>query len=387
MSGSDLCAARAQTDALFDLAHPDALYDRPIPERHRIIFYLGHLEAFDWNLVAERVLSERPVDATFDRLFAFGIDPDSSGLPQDRPQDWPGTAAVRAYNAQVRQKLDAALDRIPDSHLHVMVEHRLMHAETFAYMLHNLPFHRKSAGPLPATDGQETVRPEMVAIPGGRVALGAAPGDGFGWDNEFSRHETTVPEFAIGKHKVTNAEYLGFVRDGGARPHYWIPKGNEWMYRGMFGDVPLPLSAPVYVTHAQAAAYAAWRGKRLPTEAEYQLAAYPGTAEPLRDNFDFHAWDPIPVTVGEPNGRGAVQMVGNGWEWTSTPFQPFPGFQPFPFYPNYSEPFFDGQHYVMKGASPRTAARLTRASFRNWFRPSYPYVYATLRLAEGGNAQ
>ena len=75
-------------------------------------------------------------------------------------------------------------------------------------------------------------------------------------------------------------------------------------------------------------------------------------------------------------------MAGNGWEWTDTPFAPFPGFQAFPFYANYSEPFFDGDHFVLKGASPRTAACMVRPSFRNWFRPSYPYLYATFRLVE-----
>ena len=75
-------------------------------------------------------------------------------------------------------------------------------------------------------------------------------------------------------------------------------------------------------------------------------------------------------------------MVGNGWEWTSTVFAPFPGFEPFPFYANYSAPFFDGQHYVLKGASPRTAACFLRPSFRNWFRPAYPYIYATFRMVE-----
>ena len=90
---------------------------------------------------------------------------------------------------------------------------------------------------------------------------------------------------------------------------------------------------------------------------------------------------PSEADVG-PATETPSQLVGNGWEWTSTVFAPFPGFTPFPFYRNYSEPFFDGQHYVLKGASPRTAARLARPSFRNWFRPSYPYVYATFRLVE-----
>ncbi len=100
-------------------------------------------------------------------------------------------------------------------------------------------------------------------------------------------------------------------------------------------------------------------------------------------------WDPlIPVNASDgglaSNGRatGPQQMYGNGWEWTASVFAAFPGFEPFPFYTNYSEPFFDGDHYVLKGASPRTADCFLRPSFRNWFRPEYPYLYSTFRLVE-----
>jgi iron(II)-dependent oxidoreductase len=134
------------------------------------------------------------------------------------------------------------------------------------------------------------------------------------------------------------------------------------------------------VTLREAEAFARWRGKSLPTEPQFHRAA---CLPPSAGNFDFRHWDPIPVQAGDPAARQApAQMFGNGWEWTSTPFQPFPGFQPFPFYQNYSEPFFDGEHYVLKGASPRTAGCMVRASFRNWFRPAYPYIYATFRLVE-----
>jgi gamma-glutamyl hercynylcysteine S-oxide synthase len=121
----------------------------------------------------------------------------------------------------------------------------------------------------------------------------------------------------------------------------------------------------------------------LPSEAQFHRAALFSKEEPLA-NFDFRRWDPVPVHAndGALSNGAPSQMVGNGWEWTSTVFAPFPGFEPFPFYKNYSEPFFDGQHYVLKGASPRTAACLARPSFRNWFRPAYPYIYATLRLVE-----
>ena len=381
-------SARLCTDALFSRIRPDSLYERPIPERHRIVFYLGHLEAFDWNLICRGPLDIPSFQAKFDGLFAFGIDPDSSGLPQDKPADWPSLEEISAYNSRVRNTLDGVLQEVPPDLLHVAIEHRLMHAETFAYMLHQLPFDQKM-GPhaAPRASGRR-VEPSMVEIPGGQAVLGLPKGDAFGWDNEYLRHTIAVAPFAIGKYKVTNGEYLAFVEAGATAPPFWVSRSGRWFYRGMFEEIPLPLDWPVYVSQEQAAAYASWAAKRLPSEAEYQLAAFGSGGEiglsldPARDNFDFQEWDPVPVTSSRQNQFGIVQPVGNGWEWTSTVFQPFPGFEPFPFYSGYSANFFDGRHYVMKGASPRTAAKLVRPSFRNWFRSSYPYVYATFRVAE-----
>src|SRR5215831_3147447 len=128
--------ARERSDEVFGLVNPDALYDRPIPERHRIVFYVGHVEAFDWNLLSERVMGERSILPEFDRLFAFGIDPVAGGLPVDRPSDWPQLREVQAYVRQVRSVLDRRLDQIvqlglkphPELYtlLNVAIEHRLM---------------------------------------------------------------------------------------------------------------------------------------------------------------------------------------------------------------------------------------------------------------------
>jgi len=384
---SALGSARETTDALFALVRPGSLYERPIPERHRIVFYIGHLEAFDWNLICRRFLDIPSFQTEFDKLFSFGIDPGPGNLPQDQPADWPRLEEIGAYNRRVRETLDGVLANAPEQLLHVAIEHRLMHAETFAYMLHNLPFPHKLAPPAKTRADGGRIQPGMVRMPGGKATLGLRPGEGFGWDNEYQRHSVQVAPFEIGKYKVTNGEYLAFVEEGAAPPHFWTSRSGRWFYRGMFEEIPLPLECPVYVSHEQATAYASWKGKRLPTEAEYQLAAFGSgndrTAglDPARENFDFHAWDPVPVNSSAENELGIAQLVGNGWEWTATVFQPFPGFESFPFYPGYSANFFDGQHYVMKGASPRTAARLVRPSFRNWFRGSYPYVYATFRLA------
>jgi len=137
-----LALARASTDALFTLVRPATLYERPVPERHRLIFYLGHLEAFDWNLIRESV--EVPsFSPEFDQLFAFGIDPKPGQTRQDERVDWPESAEIRQYNRRVRQLIDDVSDRIPELMLSVALEHRLMHAETFAYLLHALPMGQK----------------------------------------------------------------------------------------------------------------------------------------------------------------------------------------------------------------------------------------------------
>src|SRR6266849_6502 len=139
--------ARRRSDALFDIVRPDAIYERPIPERHRIIFYVGHLEAFDRNLLHENVLGLKSFHPEFDRLFAFGIDPVDGGLPSDQPADWPSLVQVRDYVVQARHAIDnglaAAASRTREEIssnllLNVATEHRLMHAETLAYMLHQL---------------------------------------------------------------------------------------------------------------------------------------------------------------------------------------------------------------------------------------------------------
>jgi gamma-glutamyl hercynylcysteine S-oxide synthase len=430
--------ARARTDALFELLPPNSFYERPIVERHRLIFYLGHLEAFDWNLLS-RALDLETQNATFDKLFAFGIDPVGRGLPSDAPGDWPSIAHAEKYGRQIRTRLDAALhgSRVSarsaetsladGTLLHVAIEHRLMHAETLAYLLHNLALERKIPQPAPHCDPRLAPRQHQVTIPAGIATLGQARKNPhhFGWDNEFDAQENFVPSFSIDAFPVTNSEFLKFVHAGGyenaaywcpedwewrrehriEHPHFWLPRSSspatdpdtQWEYRAMFGTIPLPRSWPVYVSHAEASAFARWAGKKLPSEAQWHRAAYatprgterayPWGDEPpdsSRGNFHFERWDAAPVDA-HPVGAsayGVFDLLGNGWEWTSTPFAPLPGFQPFPFYLGYSADFFDGKHFVMKGGSARTDACMLRRSFRNWFQPHYPYVYATFRCVE-----
>jgi formylglycine-generating enzyme required for sulfatase activity len=397
-----LTESRAQSDALFDLVRPEALFDRPVPERHRIVFYLGHLEAFDWNLLSQ-ASAIRSFEPQLDQLFSFGIDPAPGHLPQDVASDWPTIERVQEYVKGTRLAVDGLLSDAPVNLVFAALEHRLMHQETLAYLLHDLPLSKKRIPRVvPSPSGVAPVN-GLIEVPAGETMLGQRQNFlgsqyPFAWDNEFLAHRVTVARFAMNKHKVSNEEYLQFVRAGAKPPHFWKWHEGQWYWRGMWGEVPLPLDWPVYVTQTEASSFAAWTGKRLPTEAEFHRAGYgiPGEEversypwgehhpDTQRGNFNEIHWDPVPVTA-TPLGDSAFgfsQLVGNGWEWTSTIFQPFPGFQPQSFYPEYSTRFFDGEHYVLKGASSRTDHYLLRRSFRNWFRPDYPYVYAGFRCVE-----
>lgn len=422
---------RARSRTLFDLLVSEAYYSRPISLRHPIVFYEGHLPAFSFNTLVKKALGKASIDPALEVLFARGIDPPEAG-GEDSRREWPDRATVQAFAAEAdRQVIDALesaeieqpghplLDRAEA--VFSILEHEVMHQETLLYMWHRLPFAQKLAacGYGPAVSDRQPEH-EWIAVPPGRVRLGADRGTiPFGWDNESPAHFADVEAFEIERFDVTNGRYLEFVDAGGYKderwwrpadwqwlrdeqldhPIFWERQSDAWFWRGMFDLIPLAHAWPVYVSQAEASAYARWRGARLASEAEFHQAAFGspgggqrshpwGDTEPTTAHgvFDFASWDPEPVGA-HPAGRsawGVDDLVGNGWEWTSTTFGPFPGFKPTPSYPEYSADFFDHEHFVMKGASPVTARDLLRPTFRNWFRPRYPYVYASFRCARDG---
>ena len=426
---------RARSRAFFDVLDESLYYERPIALRNPVVFYEGHLPAFAVNTLIKKGLGRAGIDPHLEEVFARGIDPDSeaTAIARGNPA-WPSRSTTRQYaeaadrliaDAIMREDLvrsDRPLLRGAQA-LWTILEHEEMHQETLAYMWHQVPhaLKRKPDGyaTLPKSHTQASVPSDArVRVPAGRVTLGTDLRDTiFGWDNERPAHTAPVDAFGIGTHNVTNAAFMEFVEAGGyrdrrwwrdddwawisaesiAHPPFWERGPDGWWYRAMFDRVPLPAAWPVYVTWAEAHAYASWKDVRLPSEAEFHRAAY-GTPSGLErrhpwgdevpevppGNFDFVRWDPEPVGV-RPEGASAFgvhDLVGNGWEWTSTVFGPYDGFEPLASYPEYSADFFDGEHFVMKGASPLTARGLVRRGFRNWFRPRYPYVYATFRLAE-----
>jgi gamma-glutamyl hercynylcysteine S-oxide synthase len=414
----------------FDALPAGSYEERPIPLRHPFCFYEGHLAAFNVNTFLKLGLGRPGIDPAMEKLFARGIDPsDLNAAKELAITGWPPRQRILAYaeasdaaTVQAIEREDLERDDRPALHrgeaLHTILEHELMHQETLRYIAHRLSLARKTRPPsYPLETGGEPPPPEEIAIPSGTATLGAdREGVRFGWDNEFSRNPVLVPAFRIDRFDVTNRDYIAFVQAGGyedaslwtvedwdwiheanvTHPLFWERAGSAFTWRGMYESISLPLAWPVWVSGAEAAAFARWKGRRIPTEAEFHRAAY-GTpqgeerpapwgdapADASRGNFGNERFDPVPVG-SRPAGRsawGVEDLVGNGWEWTSSVFAPFPGFVPMASYPVYSADFFDGSHFVLKGASPATPVDLIRPSFRNWFRPNYPYLYASFRTA------
>ena len=419
---------RERSDALFDSVRPEAYEARPIALRNPICFYEGHLPAFAINTLVKRGLGDEGVDPAFEALFQRGIDPEDEQSVSPGPSRWPSRIEIRSYGvAADRTLLDALANRDIDRDenpvlrrglaAYTILEHEAMHQETLHYIWHRLPYDQKvrPAGLAAPRTGVEPPQPVSARVPAGRASLGAdLDAVPFAWDNELPAHGVDVEAFSIDIYSTTNRDFLEFVEAGGYQteelwdeegwrwcvaervrhPLFWELHRGAWFWRGMWDLIPLPMSWPAYVTHAEAGAFARWKGRRLPTEAEFHRAAY-GTSEgrertypwgegppdPSRGNFDFQNADPVPVGTF-PRGASfwdVQDLVGNGWEWTSTVFAGFDGFEPGASYPEYSADFFDGKHWVLKGASPATAKELLRRSFRNWFRGTYPYVYAKFR--------
>jgi ergothioneine biosynthesis protein EgtB len=424
-----LRACWSRSDEIFSLLEPGALFEQPIALRHPLIFYLGHLPAFAWNQVCRGVLQTPSFRPEFDSLFERGIDP----VGVDRHEsstEWPTVEEVVEYRDRVRQALIDAIERVAAragsdplaEHGRIFeaaIEHELMHQETLQYILQQLPSDwKRRPEPMPPYIFDGAVQSSTVSVGGGPIVLGeefdAVP---FGWDNEFPQLELEVGDFDIDRAPVRNSEYREFIEDGGYEtpklwrdedwewrlrvgvdhPVFWSRSNGGWTYLAMFDQLSLDQVAdwPVFISHAEAEAFCRWRGGRLATEAEYHRAAYTTPeggvrAHPWGDeapterhgNFDFKHWAPTPVgrfSEGD-SAWGVAELVGNGWEWTGTVFEPFPGFCAYiPTYPGYSADFFDGLHHVMLGASWATPARLIRRSFRNWFQRHYPFMFAKFR--------
>jgi gamma-glutamyl hercynylcysteine S-oxide synthase len=224
--------------------------------------------------------------------------------------------------------------------------------------------------------------PEMVPVEGGSHEIGA-PAVGFAYDNERPRHRVELKPFLIDRTPVSNADYIAYLEETDAEPPmYWERDGEGGWVRTAMGsteevDPRLPV---IHVSWHEADAYARWAGKRLPTEAEWEAAAAGSNRE--RANLDQLSFGcaPVGVYADAASDCGAVQMLGDVWEWTGSDFTAYPGFAAFP-YPEYSEVFFGDTYKVLRGGAWATRRHVIRASFRNWDLPERRQIFAGIRCA------
>lgn len=438
---SALTRARAATLRLFDLAEERDLRESPGFGYRPLIWHLAHIGVFEAYWLLQKVLALPAPDPAYERIF------DPIRTPREDSKDLPTRREMEDYLRRVRALALECLDRFdfdsPDPLLrdgyvlHLVLEHERQHQETLAYLFQLLDPSKKKRPDAHASGASEprltradlgahdasgealdaaSEAREMIFVPEGSFEMGAARAR-FAYDNERPARALFVPAFRVARVPVTNGEFARFVAEGGyerrefwteegwqqrekenwTRPLYWRREGAAgWAERCMFEEVALRTDHPVTgISWYEAAAYARFAGKRLPTEAEWEKAAawdgarkrrYAWGDEEPSDalcNFDLRRWGTTPVG-SFPAGAsryGCLDMSGNVWEWTATPFEGFEGFEPFP-YPEYSAAWFDGDHRVLKGGSWATGASVLRTSFRNFFRRHFRIAFAGLRLAE-----
>jgi iron(II)-dependent oxidoreductase len=408
-----LLDARARTlEVVADLTDAQWLGPR-LPIVNPLLWEVAHVGWFQEHWVLRHARGRAPRLARGDALY------DSARVPHDTRWDLPlhPRDAVLEYLRAVLDDALACVGTPPDErgYFHQLaVAHEDMHAEAFVYTRHTLGY----PAPRLALATAGTILPEAgplpgdVEVPGAKYRLGAVPGDDFVFDNEKWAHEVVVPAFCIARAPVTNAQLAEFVEAGGYRdrrcwsdegwkwrervdanqPVYWTRGADGgWLERRFAEHLPLAPHRPaIHVSWFEADAYCRWAGRRLPTEAEWELAAstpdkrrWPwGDAPPTpaTANLDGRAAGTIDV-AGCPDGDSAFgcrQMIGNVWEWTATDFAPYPGFVVDP-YKEYSEPWFGSPHKVLRGGCWVTRARLLRNTWRNFYPPDRRDVLAGFR--------
>ncbi|RGB28902.1 C-type lectin protein [Rhizophagus diaphanus] len=397
------------TDTLMNMV--DSIYDKPIEYRHPFIFYIGHIPAFLDIHLARYFKQDVTEPHNFAMIFERGIDPDIDDPDINDPKkcnphsivpdNWPELNSVLSFRDTVRQRLTAVYNDqkiIPRSLGRVLwmtFEHEVMHVETFLYMLIQYKNVRLPKGVIiprwkPSYD--QVPKADLITIPTQTVTLGHDDDEcaddtdplslPFGWDNERPSRKVTVQSFKIQSRPVTNGEYLYFMKTtiNKGYPSSWIPVDPSLFHykvRTIFGPVDMNVAVnwPVMLSQEQACRYAEWTRMRLPTEEElrcfYDLHKRPD----FESNVGFSYWHPTDV----PHDKN-VQTSGSGWEWTSTEWNTYPGFEKSKLYPGYSSDFFDGKHAVILGGSWATHPKITRRSFRNWYQRGYPFVFCSVRL-------
>ena len=383
-----LAEARERTLALVEGVDEEDLNRVHDPLNSPLVWDLGHIAAFEELWLCRNQAGLPALHPELLQVYDACETPrsDRGAMPYLRRDD-----ALRFLEG-VRERTLQVIDRADPYLVEMVIQHEHQHGET---MLQTLQLAEPGTyAPEREKDWEGVITtPPRVAIPAGSFTLGA-PGDGFAYDNEWPAHELDLPAYEIDSRPVSNAGFAEFVEDGGYRwKEVWDPEGWDWVQRrGLQRPLywtedgeerrfdrlePLDPNLPVmHVSWYEADAFARWAGRRLPTEAEWERAAL-GT-EKAEANLDQLAFGPKPARA--PSEVGALGMLGDAWEWTSSHFEGYPGFRHGP-YREYSEVFFGSSYRVLRGGSWATRPRVARATFRNWDFPYRRQIFAGFRLA------
>lgn len=430
-----LSEARGRTLALVSDLNQDQMIGPRLDIVNPLLWEIGHVAWFQEYWVLRHLHGRKPMLTNGDALY------DSAKVAHETRWDLPlpSKSGTLAYMQNVLDEVMALCESGKDCNsaedaayfLSLVLLHEDMHDEAIAYTRQTLGYAKPkfddqratTSSPKQTSQVKEEPLPDTLGdavIPGGRFVLGSAPDRSFVFDNEMGVHEVVVEPFAISRTALTNAEFAAFVEDrgydrrdlwiedgwrwrqraGAQHPVYWLRDGKEWFCREFNEVVPLDDHLPVlHVNWYEADAYCRWAGRRLPTEAEWEMAAGAEpetdgkgisghkrrfswgdeTPTPERANLDWRALGCVDVRslpAGD-SAFGCRQMIGNVWEWTATDFGPYPGFVPGP-YKEYSAPWFGG-HKVLRGGCWTTRSRLIHNAYRNFYPPDRRDVWAGFR--------
>ncbi len=430
LDGESVAETRAQireyflnTYALYEelfshIIDEKAYYEKADPLRHPLIFYFGHTATFFVNKLTRANLYPRRIDERLEAIFAVGVDEMSWDDLNEKHYAWPSVEETKAYRDDVKASVLEMIDNTPfilpitwDSPMWIImmaIEHERIHLETSSVLLRQTPLaYLKPLSSWPiSTEHRYAPENELLPIPAGDVFQDRKD-TYYGWDNEYGKHEATIPSFKASKFLVSNKEFLAFVEDKGyardsyweesgkrwknfakvTHPRFWVPQNGTYKIRFLAQEVDFMYDHPVEVNYHEAKAYCNWLGEqkgkklRLPTEDEwYRLVDFCDVNEESAANINLeHFASTVPISTFNHNGFYDVR--GNVWQWSQTAIYPYEGFKVHPLYDDFSTPTFDGRHNLIKGGSWISTGNETLLSARYAFRRHF-YQHAGFRYVE-----